>query len=356
MLLLFIVLLGNISSVEAVDKDTMTSTLQEFKEARGLTAILVQIRQDNTTLYEKAFGVSTTDTPADLNMKVRVGGVCLTSLTAILLQAVDQGILSLDDTIDTWRPDLPEADRVTLRMLANCTAGYGDYIQNEDFVDAFVENPFRSFTPEELISYGVGDQILYEPGTNWMYSHTNFVILGDILSKVFDQPVQELLEERIIKPLGLQNTVYTPNPEIPGEVLHSFTTERGVFEDATYWNPSWTSYSGSLAATVSDVAEIGNAIVSMQLFSESSLQEMIADTTAGLGPLSEERFYGLGIGVLDQQTWMMQNPNFGGYQGVMAMNLTNDLVISVFTTLGKESDPNTHHGMKLFDVIRAEIQ
>jgi len=338
------------------DKEVVLAALNEAKESYGLTAIVVEIRKGDTSVFQQALGLSTTDIPARMDMKARVGGVCLTSVTAILLQAVDEGVLTLEDTIDEWRPDLPDSNIVTLRMLANCTAGYGDYVPNEDFIQAFVDNPFRNFTPEELIAYGVGDRTIYEPGTNWNYSHTNFIILGDILSQVFGKSVQELLEERVFQPLNLQDTVYTPTPEIPGAVLHGFTTERGIFEDSTYWNPSWTSYSGSMAATMADVAEIGHAIVNSRLFSEDSLQEMIAPTTAGMGRLSTQNYYGLGIGVVRNQTWMLQNPNFGGYQGVMAMSLTNEYVVAVFATLGKDSDPATHHGMKLFEVIRSQLE
>lgn len=337
-----------------IDPKQFGEELESFREQYDLTGMVVGIWDGGTPLFREAFGTSLPGVPADVSMKFRAGGLCLTTLTAVLLQTAEEGRISLDDPIQQWMPDLPKSDQVTLRMLANCTAGYGDYVPNEDFIDSFEENPFRYFTPQELIDYGMVNGMLYEPGTGWNYSHTNFVILGLILEKIHAKTVEELFEERIFGPLALTDTVYTHGPALNPPVLNAFTTERDVFENSTFWNPSWTSFSGSIASTLEDAATIIRAIGTASVITPDSFAEMIAPTTVGLGRNSEERFYAMGIGVFGD--WLMQNPNFGGYQGIILYNYKTDVTMVAFVTLGQESDPETHHGMQLMPILMDSLE
>ena len=79
---------------------------------------------------------------------------------------------------------MPHSDRVTLRQLAQMTSGYVDYvIGNTEFDKALYEDPFRQWEPEELLGFATSQPLLYEPGTNWNYAHTNYVLLGMALEK-----------------------------------------------------------------------------------------------------------------------------------------------------------------------------
>ena len=100
---------------------------------------------------------------------------------------------------------------------------------------------------------------MFAPGTNWDYSHTNYVILGQALEKITGQPLDVALQEQVLAPLGLRNTVAWSTPEISEPVLHAFSSERrqalGIpagtrfYEESTYWNPSWSLAPGSIQTT-----------------------------------------------------------------------------------------------------------
>ncbi len=324
--------------------------LEAFRTANGLTAIVAGAWQGDTPLFREVVGSSQVGVPAELNMKFRAGGVCLTSLTAVFLQTVDEGLVGMDDPINQWLPDLPNADRVTLRMLANCTSGYADYIANNDFLEIFTDDPFYSFTPQEIIGFSLDDGQLYEPGEGWAYSHSTFVMLGLILEKVHGKPVSSLLEERIFQPLQLADTEYTENTAMSQPILHAFTTERGVLEETTFWNPSWTSFTGSMASTLDDVSLIIRAVGRGTLFSPAAREALTAPTTVGLGPNTNDRYYGLGIGVVEGS--LLQNPNMAGYQGIVHYDPETDTTLVAYTTQGGESDPDTHHGMKILPLMK----
>jgi CubicO group peptidase (beta-lactamase class C family) len=95
----------------------------------GLRAALARVDLGGRTLVRVAAGESMAGVPANLRMHFRIGSIAIPYVIDLLLQLKDAGCLSLDDTVSKWLPDLPNADRVTLRMLANSTSGYADWVQ-----------------------------------------------------------------------------------------------------------------------------------------------------------------------------------------------------------------------------------
>jgi len=167
------------------DEETTAQVMaaaQRVMEENDLKAVLVRVTKDGDEVATVALGESMTGVPATEEMHFRNGAIAISYLGTVLLQLVDEGQVELDDTIDAWLPELPASDRITLRMLANSTSGYVDYVPMDSFIDALYKDPFRAWTPDELIEMATDEPLLYEPGTNWSYSHVNFVILGEALA------------------------------------------------------------------------------------------------------------------------------------------------------------------------------
>ncbi|MGH8011668.1 MAG: serine hydrolase domain-containing protein [Candidatus Binataceae bacterium] len=171
--------------------------------------------------------------------------------TTILLRLVDRQQISLSDPVSKWFPNYPHANEATLRMLAASSSGFGDYVLGrpirrwgyQPFGDLFYQHPYRRFTARQLIrrSQAPYQEPQYtNSGGDWQYSHTNFVMLGAILEKITGRKYGTLVRKLITKPLGLDNTVFPSTSKIQRPVLHAFTSERGAYEDSTYWRPSWT--------------------------------------------------------------------------------------------------------------------
>jgi D-alanyl-D-alanine carboxypeptidase len=133
---------------------------------------------------------------------------------------------------------------------------------------------------------------------------------------------------------------------IPEPVLHADTTERGPFEDSTYWNPSWTTASGAiLTSDICDLEISARAVGTGRLLSERARREILDPGTVGLGgPTSTcpapicvhhtaQRHYGLGVNVRDG--WIEQTPSFAGYSAVQSYQPDRDIAIAVATTRGR---------------------
>src|SRR5262245_30238069 len=98
-----------------------------------------------------------TGVSATADMHFRNGAVAISYVSTLLLILVDDGVLHLADPLSRWVPELPNADTVTLKMLANMTSGYRDYETDDQFNKDLYINPFRQWTPQELVAIGLAN-------------------------------------------------------------------------------------------------------------------------------------------------------------------------------------------------------
>ncbi|MBV9047334.1 MAG: serine hydrolase, partial [Solirubrobacterales bacterium] len=296
--------------------------------AHDLHAVIVQVTVAGGPLITKAYGTSMTGVPATVDMHFRNGGVAISYMSTLLLRLVDQKKVKLGDPISRWLPGLRGARRVTLGMLAQMSAGYHDYELDPRLNDQLDADPFRQITTKEQLALALSAPQQFKPGTNWSYSHSDYVILGLVLEKITRQPLGMALRKQVLRPLGLTNTVGSNTPEIPAPVLHAYTSERREFlginplipflEDSTYWNPSWTLAHGAIETTdIADMTRTAIGIGTGRLLTRRSYQLQI-NPHLGFGrpqPGCERcqtlnRALGYGLGVFRSGAWILYNPSF----------------------------------------------
>lgn len=290
---------------------------------------------------------------ATTSMNFRNGAVAFAYVSLLLLKYVDNGTVKLDDPIARWEPSLPNADKVTLRMLANQTTGYPDYEADPGWLSAFNANPFHVWTYEERLEYAFGRPLQFQPGANWSYAHTNFMILGDILAKIGGKPLEQLLDIEVLKPMGLKNTVGTLSSAIPEPVLHTFSSERRVafvvpgqpfYEESTYWNTQWgTPMGANETTTIDDLATTAVAFSTGSLLSKASFAEMTDSKLVGFGRkdpgclpscFTQQLTYNYyGLGVIRSGPWILQNPLLSGLGVATAYLPAEKVTIAVAATL-----------------------
>ncbi len=343
--------------VPAADRaEAIVALTREIMEKQHLRAVILRVVIDGEEIVTTALGESMTGVPATPEMRFRNGAVAYFYLSTLLLRFVDQGLIGLDDPIERWLPDLPDADLVTLRMITNNTAGYPDYVQNQTLLDALNEHPFRQWTNQELIDIGLSTPRLFAPGTNWDYSHTNFVILGEALEKIGGKPLDVLMQEQVLGPMGLRHTVASTTPAIPEPALHAFSAERrgalGIpadmpfYEEATYWNPSWTVAKGLVQTMdIEDLATTAIAVGEGTILSTESHQAQIDPGMLGFGtPIpgcagcrTLNTAYNYGLAAVLHGEWVLQNPLFSGFAAIGAYLPPKKIAIAVANTFAEAS-------------------
>jgi len=350
------------------DGETVVGLVEEAASANDLTSVVYRVTRDGEVIAAGAVGESLTGVPAEQAMHFRIGNVAFAYMGTLLLLFDESGEASLDDPVSKWLPDLdlPNADDVTLEMLARSTSGYPDYVPDDAFLDAFIDDPFQQFTPQDLIDIGLSTPPWYEPGTAWSYAHTNYVILGEALAAIGGDDLGTLLQERVIDPMGLEGTAPALTPAVPEPVLHTFSTERDVLEDTTFWNPSWQTAPGSVVTSnICDMAASAAAVGTGELLTDDSHAELIASDTVALDPPpascpegvcrqnTDEIYYALGVIVMSD--WVVQTPLFGGAGAVHAYLPQEDLAVAIVAVTGQGSEVDVNYAQQIWGAIATDL-
>jgi CubicO group peptidase (beta-lactamase class C family) len=366
-------------TTDTAKADAVMRIVRDTMAQLHLKAVIVRVTIDGKEVVTQAVGESMTGVPATTAMHFRNGAVAISYVSTLLLKLVDEKKVSIDDKLSKWLPEIPHADKVTLGQLAHMTSGYVDYvIGNTAMNDALYANPFRHWTVHDMLSYAINKPLLYEPGTNWNYAHTNYVLLGLALEKATGQEMSKLLSDKVLRPLGLTNTTNNLTPEIPSPALHAFSSERRDFlkipagtpfyEESTFWDPSWTITHGAIQTTnIYDMEATAVGIGSGRLLTPESYKKMVSTELRGkthkqpgcttCDEMTDAYTYGLGIVVTGN--WLVQNPMFGGYGAIEAYLPSQKIAIAAAVTFNPEAfdDQGSYDNAAdpLFRKIAAEL-
>ncbi|MFT7021775.1 MAG: D-alanyl-D-alanine carboxypeptidase [Rhodococcus sp. (in: high G+C Gram-positive bacteria)] len=327
--------------------DIVRGKLAEF----DLSGAVFGVWRGDEEVVVGALGGSPLGVPATPDMQLRVGQPMEPMLSTVLLQLSQDGTLSLDEPIAKWVPDFPRADQITPRMLANSTTGISDYVTNPEFLKTFYANPIEGFTAEQIFELANARPPLFEPGTDFAYAHSDLCLLGVVLEKATGKPLKELLEEQILAPLGMNESNVVLTPQMTEPILHGYTNERGMFEDSTFWNPTAFLNSGNMNSTVTDIGRWVRALGTGELLSDNLFNEMMAASTAGLGPLTADRYFA--FGTVHLGSWLFMNPAFGGYNGVAFYETGSKTTIVVYVTPGPTTNSDINNAVPIGNDIAA---
>ena len=163
--------------------------------ATGTPSASIAIVRDARIIYEHAYGSGrlTPAKPATTTMRYSIGSISKQfTATAILLLA-EQEMLSLDDNVATWLPELTGAADVSVRQILSMTAGYQDYWP-QDYV---FPDMLKPTTPQKILDRWARIPLDFEPGTKWQYSNTNYTIAGIIVEKASGMRLLEFLQKHV---------------------------------------------------------------------------------------------------------------------------------------------------------------
>lgn len=216
--------------------------------ANGITGVSLAIEVPGLGRLSSARGL------ADRNVgvpwvpydPVRIASVSKMFVATVALQLVQEGWLSLDQTVEHWLPGMvPNGDSIHVRQLLNHTSGVPDYL-TESFAQMAIRDSQRIWQPHELVSRAVAGRTIV-PGRGWAYSNTNYVLLGLIIERVTNTPLNNEIRNRILWPLGMQHTYL--EPEDQPVVVRTYENAR----DLTHVNLSLAWGAGHMSASPDDL-------------------------------------------------------------------------------------------------------
>ncbi len=188
-----------------------------------LSAAVFGVWRGDKQIASGALGGSPLGVPAAPDMQVRVGQPMEPMLSTVLLQLNREGFARLDEPIAKWVPDFPRADQITPRMLANGTTGISDYVTDPVFLKTFYANPIKGFTSQELFDLANARPPLFAPGSSFSYAHSDLVVLGVVLEKATGKSLGNLIQQRVLDPLGMKQSRVMLTPQMVEPSLHGST-------------------------------------------------------------------------------------------------------------------------------------
>ncbi|KMJ49197.1 alkaline D-peptidase [Rhodococcoides fascians] len=270
---------GNITT------DDVQAALDALVDA-GSVAAVAQVR-DGEDSWSGAAGLVERDgtEPAGADDPVRIASVTKSMVAAVVLQLVDEGKLQLDQRVEELLPGLlPKS--VTVRQLLDHTSGIPDYLTGLDTAQQIASRADDSVSDDELISKASAMPWRSEPGQEFSYSNTNYVLLGRIVADLDGKPVAQSLQGRIFDPLQMTDTTYPTDAVIAGDALHGYVLENGIYTDVTEYDASiWSS--AAVVSTVGDLNTFFRALFDGMLIPQNLIDEMqvLTPSAYGLGLL-----------------------------------------------------------------------
>jgi D-alanyl-D-alanine carboxypeptidase len=323
----------------ATTADLDAALKKSFKESDAPGVVAAVQTPDYTWVQARGVADRASGEPMTPEVHHRIGSVTKTLTATLLLQAEGDGLLSLDDTIDKYVKGVPNGDEITLRQLANMTSGVATYSDTKVFPGDPGVDPYRVWKPERLAKIGIEDSPLFDPGTEFNYSNTNYVLLGLVLEQVTGKSIGELNRKQIIEPLGLKDTSFPdladtslPEPYAQGYTLQGKSSGEKP-KNATDWNTSWTWTAGIMISTVDDLLVYGRAMgTGKGLLSPAQQEERIDSLASDVPPFDQPPLkgdFGYGLGLMKEHGWIGHGGVMVGYNTALYYNRELDAVLVV---------------------------
>lgn len=317
-LLLFIFAFSSFTFAQ--DKFTKIDSLLNYLYENNKFMGSLTIREGENVVFNKAYGFADVEKgiKADRLTQYKIGSISKTFTAVMIMQLVEEKRLTLQTKLNRFYPKMPNADKISIYDLMQHRTGIVDYI-NQD--STFHKTLDKKHSKEDVLKVITSFQPLFEPGSKYEYSNSNYFILGCILETLTKKSYAENLHNRIVKKAALgtyenktemtakgavTNKVFVPTTYYKEEATNTANKESySYYFDGSNWvkspenNNSIAFSSGGITSTPADLTRFIHALFNEQLVKSESLEQM-KEIKEGYGkaliqfPFGERRFYGHG--------------------------------------------------------------
>ncbi|MGJ1269219.1 serine hydrolase domain-containing protein [Sphingobacterium spiritivorum] len=290
--------LSSFASAQKIDSEKLDLYIKALEDNNKFMGSIA-ISQNGERVYAKSVGYIDLENKikANENSKYRIGSISKTFTTVLVLKAVEDKKLSLDQTIKQYFPAIKNADKITVSHLLNHRSGIHNFTDDADYLNWNT----KVMSEKDMVDVITKAGSDFEPDSKGEYSNSNFVLLTYIVEKTFKKSYADLLTAYITKPLGLQNTYL-------GSKINVKNNEAKSYDFAGDWKPeSETDISiplgaGGIVSTPSDLTKFAEALFNGKLLTKASVELMktIKDNY-GMGlfqtPFYDKKGYGHSGGI-----------------------------------------------------------
>jgi D-alanyl-D-alanine carboxypeptidase len=302
----------------------VTSTLA----SNHIAGATVAVWRGGSPLFQMSYGFTDVGArhAAALDTIYPIGSITKQFTAACVLMLAEQGKLAIDDPLSKFVPDLPWADRVTLRHLLDQESGIVDY-------RAGAIDTTQPLTPASVVDKLKLTDLLFPPGSKYEYSNSNYYLLGMVVEKASGMTYPDFLAKRIFVPLGLKSTSYGWPPSLAKRIALPYVSAAGGLQAATAENADWSFAAGAISTTAADLARWDDALRAGKVIGAESLHEMMSPGVLDDGDVTD---YAMGWVVVkhDHNREIWHNGEVTGYHAMNVMYPDAGIDVIVLTNTG----------------------
>jgi D-alanyl-D-alanine carboxypeptidase len=290
----------------------LDGVLESLVETHGVPGAIAGVWLADDASWVRARGVAdlATGRPMRPDDCMRIASITKSFIATLVLQLADDGRLRLQDPLTDHFPELPGAAAISIDQLLNHTSGLPEYIVDEEFKRWLREEPQRERQPQELLALALRPEPSNAPGVCYNYSNTNYLLAGLMIENITGRRLKEVLEERILQPLGLVNTELPESMPQADCVRGYMDGADGSLREAGLFHPSLIWAAGGMISDLSDLRRWAVALARGELLSGDAVK---AQQTWVEQASEQVRFVRYGLGVSAIFDWIGHEGGFLGY-------------------------------------------
>jgi D-alanyl-D-alanine carboxypeptidase len=309
----------------------LDAVVDELLDPYPALSVAMALPGEGTWTAVRGFALTQPETAVLPESRFQVGSITKPFTAAVVLELVDEGKLALDATADTWFPSVPKANLITVRHLLEHRSGLVSFNALPGGRD--LGDGYRS--PQELVTITAGYDLQFCPGSRWAYSNTGYVMLGQIVEAIEGQPFADVLDERILQPLGLNQTAMRTPSDDGSTVVSGHAGGIPVQMQTSYATPY---AAGALVSTAPDLVRFWHAFLNGQVLPQATVQQAFRDLYPMQpfipAPSGVESFYGQGVQFTDATAvgpGLMLEHSGGapGFNAVVAYLVEDDAFVAI---------------------------
>jgi len=302
----------------------MEQVIQSFAaDKRFMGAVLVA--RGNDILLDKGYGFANLEwnIPDSPKTKFRLGSITKQFTAASILLLEERGKLSVNDSVKKYMPDAPAAwDKITIFNLLTHTSGIPSFTSFPDYAKL---EPFPA-TPAELVARFRDKPLDFQPGEQWSYSNSGYVLLGYLIERISGESYAHFVQDNIFKPLGMEDSGYDSNSAVIQNRASGYTVGQNGIVNAGYIDMTIPLSAGALYSTTEDLLRWEQGLFEGKLISPASLKKMTTPFKNGYG-------FGLGIRVVNGQEQIDHGGGIEGFNTMLAYYPAEKLTVVVLANL-----------------------
>jgi CubicO group peptidase (beta-lactamase class C family) len=290
----------------------------------------VLVARGDEVLLRKGYGIANLehDIPNRPETVFRIGSMTKPFTAIAVMQLVETGQLAVNDPISKYLPDFPNGERITLHHLLSNTSGIPDYVITSEYQKISKNH----ITTQDLIALFRDKPLQFEPGTDFGYSNSNWVLLGAILEQVTGKTYSEVIRERIFELLGMTHSGYEwEQPVIKNRAWGYVDRGAGIL-NAELIDESTMQGAGGLYSTVDDLYRWERALHDGTLVRDETVKQMSTPVFKGYG-------YGWELYSLHNRRVVAHSGGLPGYVSNFVRFVDDDAAIIILSNLGSAAFP-----------------